>query len=106
MCDREVMMTLMMIVMTYVYASSGMTFFATVMVALLMVLSSTVKAAMVVPVPTLQNIFVTGGSSQVDGFEDRLHAEVLAMRPFQSEFRVWSAGELVGCVGEECWCGV
>ena len=81
---------------------------------------------MVVPVSALQNIFVTGGSSQVDGFEDRLHAEVLAMRPFQSEFRVWSAGELVwgwdGSAGMgggvvlvwygvwgvecECWCGV
>ena len=86
-----------------------MTFFATVMVALLMCCHSTVKAAMVVPVSTLQNIFVTGGSSQVDGFEDRLHAEVLAMRPFQSEFRVWSAGELVwgwgGSAGVGCEVG-
>ena len=51
----------------------------------------------------LQNIFVTGGTSQVNGFEDRLHSEVLAMRPFQSKFRVWSAGELVWSVGCGVW---
>ena len=57
----------------------------------------------------LQNVFVTGGTSQVNGFEDRLHSEVLAMRPFQSKFRVWSAGELVwgvGCGVLVSWCGV
>ena len=90
------------------YNNSGLTFSVPVKMTLMtlggmcyLVLSTVLSEAGVqVSVSYLQNIFVTGGSSQVKGFEDRLHSEVMAMRPFQSEFRVWSAGELVW--GVEC----
>ena len=41
----------------------------------------------------LQNVFVTGGCSLLPNFEDRLHNEVMAIRPFGSDFTVWAAGK-------------
>ena len=84
--------------------SDIMTLCGSVLVVLSSVLSSCHWCSSLVSVSNMQNVFVTGGSSQVEGFEDRLHAEVLAMRPYQSEFRVWSAGVLVWVCGCRCAC--
>lgn len=39
------------------------------------------------------NIFLTGGPTQIPGFLDRLHKELMEMRPFQSKFAVSLAEE-------------
>lgn len=39
------------------------------------------------------NIFLTGGPTRIPGFLDRLHKELMEMRPFQSKFSVSLAEE-------------
>ena len=38
-----------------------------------------------------QYVFVTGGCASFPGFKERLERELLAMRPFQSQFSVYNA---------------
>ena len=39
-------------------------------------------------------MFVTGGNTQFPNFQERLERELLAIRPFQSTFKVFTAGSL------------
>lgn len=39
----------------------------------------------------VQNVFVTGGNTKFPNFQERLERELLAIRPFQSTFRVFKA---------------
>ena len=43
-------------------------------------------------------MFVTGGNTKFPNFQERLERELLAIRPFQSTFKVFNAGELTSCV--------
>ncbi|CAH3183605.1 unnamed protein product, partial [Porites evermanni] len=43
----------------------------------------------------VQNVFVTGGNTQFPNFQERLERELLAIRPFQSTFKVFTAGNPV-----------
>ncbi|XP_067058147.1 actin-related protein 5-like [Acropora muricata] len=49
----------------------------------------------------VQNIFVTGGNTQFPKFQERLERELLAIRPFQSTFRVTTAAN----PALDAWCG-
>ena len=40
-----------------------------------------------------QNVIVTGGNTLFPGVEERLRTEMRAIRPFQSDFSVLSAGK-------------
>ena len=40
-----------------------------------------------------QKVFVTGGNTKFPNFQERLERELLAIRPFQSTFKVFNAGE-------------
>ena len=42
---------------------------------------------------SFQHVFVTGGNTKCVGFQERLEKELLAMRPFQSTFKVFMAGK-------------
>eukprot|EP00794_Sanderia_malayensis_P015741 gene15741-17327_t len=41
----------------------------------------------------VQNIFITGGNTKFQGFKTRLENEIRAIRPFNSTFGVYSAGD-------------
>jgi len=43
----------------------------------------------------VQNVFVTGGNTQFPNFQERLERELLAIRPFQSTFKVFTAANPV-----------
>lgn len=45
-----------------------------------------------------QNVFITGGGATIPGIKERIEAEVLAMRPFESKFNV----KLAGMCAETC----
>ncbi|XP_048586929.1 actin-related protein 5 [Nematostella vectensis] len=49
----------------------------------------------------VQNVFVTGGNTMYNNFMARLERELLAIRPFQSTFRLHSAANPV----LDAWCG-
>ncbi|KAL9988638.1 hypothetical protein ACROYT_G003104 [Oculina patagonica] len=43
----------------------------------------------------VQNVFVTGGNTKFSNFQERLERELLAIRPFQSTFKVYKAANPV-----------
>ncbi|XP_040902370.1 actin-related protein 5 [Toxotes jaculatrix] len=49
----------------------------------------------------VSNVFLTGGNMQYPGMKERVERELLAMRPFQSHFKVTMASQLA----LDAWCG-
>ncbi|XP_013857149.1 actin-related protein 5 [Austrofundulus limnaeus] len=49
----------------------------------------------------VSNVFLTGGNMQYPGMKERIERELLAMRPFQSHFKVTVASRLA----LDAWCG-
>ncbi|KAM8830150.1 actin-related protein 5 [Synchiropus picturatus] len=49
----------------------------------------------------VNNVFLTGGNMKYPGMKERVERELLAMRPFQSQFKVCVASQL----DLDAWCG-